>query len=569
MNTNSSYKVHNGVLRRHAEGRLKERKSSVSADEKTVEWDTKKLLYELDVYRIELEMQNEELSRTRTEVEEGLTRYTDLYEFAPVGYLTLDREGTILQMNLTGALFLKMERSRLLGKRLGSMITRWCNAAFNDFLSRIFTSGIKQTCEVMLSQEGVEPLTVELTGTAMDKEQECRITMTDITFRKQADIEQEELRSQLLQSQKLEAVGAFANVIAHDFNNILGGILGTLTLLDLNGNYDSKHHSYIMKMQSLVEHGADLTKQLLGISVSRKRKAEALDVSCVLEEMIDGFGLKHSDIAIERRFSEDLRAVFMDKSELELMMMHLLGNAAQAMPDGGCLLLAAENTEISPTEAALRKAATGSYVKLIVSDTGIGMDAATKARIFEPFFTTKNKGQRKGLGLVSVFNIIRNHSGFITVESKPGLGATFKIFLPSVEKPIEYKKAPIRSANAIRGTVLVIDDEEQILTTNAVMLKKIGYNVLTASNGARAVEIVRQYKGEISLVILDLVMPDMGGRETYLELREIIPDIRVLLSSGYCAEGEVQELLALGCSGFIAKPFRLAELSQKVSEILL
>jgi CheY-like chemotaxis protein len=207
-------------------------------------------------------------------------------------------------------------------------------------------------------------------------------------------------------------------------------------------------------------------------------------------------------------------------------------------------------------------------VKLLVTDTGSGMDAKTMSRIFEPFFTTKAPGQGTGLGLASVYGIIQNHAGFIGVESEMGKGTTFTLLLPATERPVAEDKTPKPVLQRGTGTILVVDDEAQVLKVCARLLEKLGYQVLTASEGAQAIELVRQHGAKISLVLLDMTMPKMSGRQTYEAMREILPGIKVLLSSGYSIEGQAQALLDGGCNGFIQKPFDAVALSAKVQGLL-
>jgi two-component system cell cycle sensor histidine kinase/response regulator CckA len=264
-----------------------------------------------------------------------------------------------------------------------------------------------------------------------------------------------------------------------------------------------------------------------------------------------------------------LRAVLMDHTQLEQVLLNLLVNAAQAMPRGGHLLLSAENADLTSAQVDPYGATAGRFVKLVVTDTGVGMDAATQARIFEPFFTTKRRGEGTGLGLASVYGILKSHAGIITVTSEVGTGTSFTLFLPASDRVIEKDKRPIASIQRGTGTILVVDDEEKFAQVFARLLRKIGYDVLTASGGRQAIEIVTQHGKTISLVILDMIMPEMSGSQTYDALHKIEPKLKVLLSTGYTINGQVQEVLDRGCNGFIQKPFDITTLSAKVREILL
>jgi signal transduction histidine kinase/ActR/RegA family two-component response regulator len=393
-------------------------------------------------------------------------------------------------------------------------------------------------------------------------------TAWEIAERRRLEQEREELQLQLAQAQKMEAIGTLAGGIAHDFNNILAGILGGLALVDLEIEDGSTSKTDIQEMKSLVNHGAALTKQLLGFARMGKYDLKPLDLSRAVAKTSAMYGRSRADITIQLDFAPDLLAVLMDQSQLEQVLLNLLVNAGQAMPQGGHLLLHAENADLADAEGASLGVPPGLYAKLLVTDTGFGMDAKTMGRIFEPFFTTKAPGEGTGLGLASVYGIIKNHAGFIGVESEKGKGTTFTLLLPATERQVVEDKTPIAVLQHGTGTVLVVDDEAQIVKVCTRLLQKFGYEVLTAPGGKQAIELVRRYGAKISLVLLDMTMPEMSGRQTYETLQKIMPGIKVLLSSGCSVEGQAQELLDSGCNGFIQKPFDAVVLSAKVQDIL-
>jgi two-component system, cell cycle sensor histidine kinase and response regulator CckA len=558
-------------LRRQAETQYLASRNGPVADDAAIPLETQRLIYELQVHQIELEMQNEELQRARTEVEEGLARYTNLYEFAPVGYFNLGRDGLIRQVNLTGARLLGLERSRLLGKRLAIFVTAECRRTFDELLTKAFEGRTQGACEVVLHSEGAAPPTVELTVVASPDVQECRVVVSDISERKQAEREraQAALQLQQIQTHSMEAIATLAGGIAHDFNNILAGLLGKLSLLELDFSETGKASSDLQDMKDLVDRAANLTKQLLGFACRGKYDVQPLDLVHVAKKASALFGRRHKDITIQLDFAPGLPAVLMDRSQLDQVLLNLLSNAAQAMPKGGLLCLRAESTQLTHEEVAAHGVAPGHFVKLVVADTGVGMDEATQARIFEPFFTTKHKGQGAGLGLASVYGILKSHAGFITVDSTLGKGATFTLFLPATDRPnTEEKTPPPRLQRGEGRKILVVDDEEMLRNVCARLLQRLGYEVLTASGGKQAVDLVRQHGKEISLVILDMVMPDMSGSQTYDALQKVAPGLKVLLCTGYSIDGQAQEIIDRGCNGFLQKPFDVATLSAKLQETL-
>jgi len=529
--------------------------------------DTSPLIRELQVHQIELELQNEELQNARMELEASCTRYADLYDFAPVGYLTLDRDGGIREMNVTAARLLQQDRSRLLGRRLGLSVAPECRVEFRAFLAEVFASGTTQVRDLLLHpDDGVASVAVELTATASQDGQECRVAAADITARKQGEQQRDQLRAQLMQSQKMEAIGTLAGGIAHDFNNLLHGILGGLSILELD--QASTHRAEIQDMRALVQRGAELARQLLGFARHGKYDVKPLDLGVVLAKTSDMFGRTRKDVTLQVDVAPDLSRVLMDYSQLEQVLLNLLVNAGQAMADGGRIRLRAENVELGKDIASLHGVTPGRFVKLSVTDTGIGMDAVTQARIFEPFFTTRVRGQGTGLGLASVYGIVKGHDGFITVESQLKIGTTFTLCLPATDRAPSQHKVVLQPVERGHGTILIVDDEELILGVCSRFLRMAGYQVLTATRGKEAIAMVREHGDEISLVILDMIMPEMSGRQTFEELQRISPQIKVLLASGFSLEGQAQELLDLGCKGFIPKPFGLAGLSAKVREAL-
>jgi CheY-like chemotaxis protein len=257
-----------------------------------------------------------------------------------------------------------------------------------------------------------------------------------------------------------------------------------------------------------------------------------------------------------------------DRRQLEQVLLNIFINAWQAMPDGGELYLSTSNSSLTETDCSPHQIEPGPYVKISITDTGIGMDEKTRQRVFDPFFSTKTKGRGSGLGLASAYGIIRNHSGIITVDSEVGQGTTFNIYLPvSDQKPV--KEVSIRES-LIKGseTILLVDDEAIIIGIAKAMLEKLGYQVMVAESGQQALESVRQKADEIHLVILDLIMPGMDGGTTFDRIREIQPAMPVILASGYGMNEQVREIIKRGCNGFMQKPFDISKLSQNIRKIL-
>jgi PAS domain S-box-containing protein len=376
--------------------------------------------------------------------------------------------------------------------------------------------------------------------------------------------ESKNLEEQLTRAQKMEAIGTLAGGLAHDFNNLLMGILGNVSLLRMNFDETDPFFDRLKKVEEYVKRGSDLTKQLLGFARGGKYEVKPTDLGDFILKSSEMFGRTRKEISIHHGIQDGLWPVEVDKGQMEQVLLNLYVNAWQAMPGGGDLYLSVENVELDELSVSPYGIKPGEFVKLKVTDTGIGMDEATKARIFEPFFTTKEQGHGTGLGLASVYGIIKNHGGYICVESKEKLGTTFIIYLPASGKRVEDE---YRSEDAVQKgheTVLLIDDEEMILDVGSEMLEALGYKVMTAAGGKLGLKIYEQNRDKIDLVILDMIMPEFGGADTFEALRRIDPSIRVLLSSGYSVEGQAKEIIQNGCKGFIQKPFSMTELSGKI-----
>jgi two-component system cell cycle sensor histidine kinase/response regulator CckA len=393
----------------------------------------------------------------------------------------------------------------------------------------------------------------------------------DITKRKQAEEEGRTLRAQLQQTQKMESIGTLAGGIAHDFNNLLMGIQGNVSLIFLDTDTAHRHYERLKSIEKQVQSGAMLTSQLLGYARKGTYEVKPVDLNQLVRETSETFGRTRKDISIHLRLAEELSAVEADSGQIERVLWNLLVNAADAMPGGGDLNLKTENVTHEDMKAKVYEPKPGNYVVLTVTDTGIGMDKQTIDRIFDPFFTTKEMGRGTGLGLASAYGIIKAHAGYIDVESEEAIGTTFSIYLPASQKKVLKTIETVETAERFIkeiGTILFVDDEEVIREIGKDLLEAMGYRVLTADSGERAVEVYRKRRDVIDIVILDMVMPTTSGGEAYDRMKEINPDIKVLLSSGYSVDSQAKEILARGCDAFIQKPFDMRALSQKIREVL-
>lgn len=391
----------------------------------------------------------------------------------------------------------------------------------------------------------------------------------DHTERKQSEEEKQKLEVQFQQAQRLETIGTLAGGIAHDFNNLLMTIQGNTSLILFDIDADHPYHEPLKNIEKQIERGARLTKQLLGYARKGKYNVKPINLNKIVKESSETFGRTRKEITIHSNLQKGLATIEADQGQIEQILYNLYVNAADAMPDGGKLFINTTMVTHQDIKSERYRPAPGTYVRLTVRDTGTGMDKEIQERIFDPFFTTKEMGRGTGLGLASVYGITKSHDGYIEVESKKRQGTTFIVYLPASEK--KALTPPETAAKIIEGsgTILLIDDEETVLEVGARVLEKMGYSVLEARSGEEGVDIFAKHKDNIDLVILDMIMPDMGGGETYDRIKEINPRVKVLLSSGYSIDGQASEIMKRGCDGFIQKPFKANALSEKLKQILV
>ena len=385
--------------------------------------------------------------------------------------------------------------------------------------------------------------------------------------------ERRKLEEQLLQAQKMESIGNLAGGIAHDFNNLLGGILGYASFAKKKmSTKDPLFHS-LNSIERSATQAAELTKQLLGFARRGKYQVKPINCNALVQDLAR-FLKRTMDKRINLKVELDphLHLIEGDETQLQQSLINICLNARDAMPSGGILKIVTGNQTLSNNfDEKQGQGKKGDYVKITLSDTGIGMTQELCSQIFEPFFTTKEPGRGTGLGLSMVYGIIQNHGGYIELKSEPGQGTTFDLLLPAVVELMIEETSPLPAGRIIpKGseTILFVDDEEIIRQLGADILEDVGYKVLFASGGEEAIRIYQQKKKKIALVILDMVMPGLGGRETFLKLKEINSKIKVLLSSGYSTNEGVGEILKEGVGGFIQKPYRDEDLIRKVREVL-
>jgi PAS domain S-box-containing protein len=480
--------------------------------------------------------------------------------------LTRLSDGTYSDVNQAFSQVTGFQREEVIG-RTSLEIGIWQNPGdLKRMMAELRRSGQVLSTEIdFCAKDGrVLPGLVSGRPLVISDEPHLLLVTRDISELKAAFAEKERLEAQLKQAQKMEAIGTLAGGIAHDFNNLLMGVQGHTSLMMCDPEFPPRHRENLKGIDACILSAADLTRQLLGFARGGKYVVKPVDLNRLIAGCSRMFGRTHREINIQTNLREAVWSVAGDRSQIEQVLLNLFVNAWQAMPAGGTLEVATENRDLAEDVARPLGLAAGRYVRIAVADTGEGIDPVIQPRIFDPFFTTKERGRGTGLGLASVYGIVQNHGGAVTVFSRRGEGAVFHVYLPATEAAATEAPPPPEELHQGSGTILLVDDEPVILEVVTAMVRKLGYGVLTAESGQAALALYRAHRDEVTLVILDMIMPEMNGGETFDHLKAIDPAVRVLLCSGYSIDGRASEILARGCNGFIQKPFDMGQLSEKI-----
>ena len=505
------------------------------------------------------------LERKRAEeaLQKSEEKYRSLFEDSRDAVVITNREGKLVDVNQAWLDLYGYTRGEIADLNVGQLY------ASPDDQSR-FQEGIEQKgfvrdYEFKARKKDETEMDCLITATVRRADDESILgyqgIIRDITEKKR-------LEAQFQQAQKMQAMGTLAGGIAHDFNNLLMGIQGNASLALLDKTSTHPDYERLKNIEQSVKSGGELTKQLLGFARAGRYEIRSTDLNELIRRSSNMFARTKKEITIHIRYQERIWPVEIDQGQIEQVLLNLYVNAWQAMPGGGELYLETENVTLKKKYVKPFDLKPGRYVKISIADTGIGMDKATQQRIFDPFFTTKEMGRGTGLGLASVYGIIKNHDGIINVYSEKGEGSTFTVYLAASEKEVIKEEELPEEVLKGEETVLLVDDEDVIIDVGEEILRELGYNVLIARGGKEAVEIYSRNKDKIDIVILDVIMPEMGGGETYDRMKKMNPDIKVLLLSGYSIDGQAEEILQRGCNGFIQKPFNVSKLSQTMREIL-
>jgi two-component system cell cycle sensor histidine kinase/response regulator CckA len=514
----------------------------------------------------QLKLEIEERKHAEEALKESEERFRGLSENAPVIIFTLGLDGAVTYLNPAFEKVLGYKREEGLGRQFVAFAMQVDAKNYVNLFKKIMDAKttIRDESIVLIHKDGSARLLTLSASPNVNRAGEVTGMvglLKDIT-------EKRKLKGQFRQCQKMEALGNLCSGIADSFNNLLMAIQGKTSLMLLDITPLHPLYQGLKDIQRQVQSGVKLTRQLLGYSKEATDEAKPINLNEVVEKTSETFGKIRKEITVHLELAEGLPAIEADQAQIEQVLLNLFVNAADAMPGGGDLILKTMNVSQKDMKGKVNDPRPGNYVLLMVTDTGVGMDKETVDYIFEPFFTTKKTGHGTGLGLAAVHDIIKGHGGYIDVESTKGYRTTFSIYLPEAENP-SYQA--VRSAEEFvkgTGTILLVDSDKDTLGIGQEWLEAMGYCVLTAKDGREVVDVYRRNRDAIDMVLLDMVMPSMSGGRAYDKMKEINPNVKVLLCSGYGVNGQATEMMQRGCRGFIQKPFTMRELSQKIREVL-
>jgi two-component system cell cycle sensor histidine kinase/response regulator CckA len=515
-----------------------------------------------------------ERKRSEEELKTRQTYLESVLYSAPDAIVTLDATQRIIDWNIGAEQIFGYSSHEVVGKNIDDLVTGPDVIEESKGLTTQVLSGRKVfPKETVRYRKDGTPVSVIVAGSPIiinGQLQGVVAVYTDITERKKAEEQKITLEAQLIQSQKMEAIGTLAGGIAHNFNNLLMSIQGNTSLMLLDTPPEHPHYERLTTIEQSVRSGSKLTSQLLGYARGGSYEVTPISINRIIHETSSTFAMTRKDITLHHDLDNTLAGVKADAGQIEQVILNIYVNAAEAMPTGGELFITTQNithTQITKKPYTIKP---GNYILLTIKDTGIGMDKATQEKVFDPFFTTKGLAKGTGLGLASVYGIVKAHGGYIDVASRKGVGTTFSIYLPASKAIIREEQPSPKPIETGHETILLVDDEEIILDVGTALLTSLGYRVLTAQGGDEAIRILRSSlpASPPDLVILDMIMPGMGGGETYDRMKELHPPLKVLLSSGYSIDGQAQEILKRGCNGFLQKPFTLGEVSKAIREVV-
>ncbi|MCJ7686754.1 MAG: PAS domain S-box protein [Desulfobacteraceae bacterium] len=509
-----------------------------------------------------------ERKQTQYTLQESEERYRTLVDNLSDIVVIIDLEGKITYLNSEFEKVTGYSVQEFVGHHFAEVLVPEHKDSIDGRLNRFLPGEVSCFDDLRLAQKDGKQIPIEIKLTTLLNVSE---QLTGIIGIARDISERKKLEARFLEVQKMEAIATLSGGIAHQFNNALSSITGNTWLLEMEFPENQKMMEYINPMKSAAQRMASLTAQLLAYGQGGKYDSQPMSLSdfvaCtipLIEHTI------HSSIRLEGNLSPDVLNIVADPTQMRAVISAIVANANEAIEGEGHIRIATTNIDADAgfvNDHPYLKS--GPYICLSVEDDGKGMNEEAKSRIFDPFFTTHFMG--RGLGMAAVYGIVRNHGGWISVDSEPGKGTVVRVYLPATESEEEAEKKPVTVSEEKlvggKGTILVIDDEEDVMKITQSALEKLGYRVLTARTGKESVEIAESFEGAIDLAMLDIRLPDMSGVRVYPLIMEARPDLKVIVFSGYSIDGPVQEVLDAGADDFLQKPFSIESMSQKLNEV--
>jgi two-component system, cell cycle sensor histidine kinase and response regulator CckA len=534
--------------------------------------DPLRLIHELQTFQVELELQNEELHRSQQELMEFKVRYTELYDFTPVGYVCLDIKGVIRNANLTLADMLSLERSSLIDQPLSGYVHFEDQDIYYRHIKDLAESKKRQICELRMTGSDGTIVDVQLESIVFSHQswrpEQYRTVIIDITERKQMEKEQEALRLQLHQSHKMESIRTIAGGIAHDFNNILFMISGNAELAITETRDWHPAYPKLERIRTAALRAAGIVKLLLSFSQTSDEKQIPRDVICVIKDAL--ILLRASiptTIAIHTKFPDEAVMILSDKIQIGQILMNLCTNASQAMEETGGLLEISVGTKFLP-EGTAGDCPAGDYAEITVKDNGPGIDPGILDRIFDPYFTTREIGKGSGLGLAVVYTIVKNHKGTITVQNQPEGGVLVTMLFPMLDQKKETKITPINESSHGTERILFVDDEENIRDMALESLELFDYRVEAMTDPEDALAVFTLNPGYFDVVITDMTMPKMTGARLAEKLIKIRPDIPIVLCTGHSSLIDEEKARQLGIASYMMKPVSMLKIAKTIRKLM-
>ena len=549
---------------------------NLSAIKKTPPRDVRNLFEDLQIYQTELENRNEALYNMQRELQLARDKYSVLYEFAPIGYFTINEEGLILETNYTCASLLDIDKGDLVGKYFQSFIAKDSLEIFHELCGKILGEKTKQSKELKLRKKDGAEIFCHLEGLigqcATGELMQIRMVVTDISERKRAEQERKKVQARLQHVSRMKALTIFAGGIAHEFNNILGIILGNTENAIEGVSRNDPVRKNLTEVYSAAFRAKDVVKQILAFSHNSEVELKPVRMGKVVGEAVKLIrSASPAGIEVRHSFLHNSDIIYADPTQLQQMLLNLCSNAFHSMAESGGGILKIHLEDFNLDESAVgdyNELQPGTYLKLTVSDTGEGMDSHIADRIFDPCFSTKEMEEGPGMGLAVTYGIVKNHGGDIAYQSEIGNGTVFQVLLPVIQDTVVCEEVGVQPKPEGCERVLLVDDEEILLTIVKENLNELGYDVYAETRAVKALEAFKNNPDFFDIVVTDMSMPEITGDNLAREVLNTRPDIPIVLCTGFSERLSERETKDMGIRAFVMKPILAGELAGIIRDVL-